>query len=362
MKPCSITKLISISAVVILIISALFVAGCSYKNLQNANEQITDFNGRNVPYPKNVEKIATVGSAARSVVYAGATDKLVAITEMDRPTVLRPYTLVEPELFSQLPTTSEGNHLNNTNIDKEKLLEINPDVIFSSRNKNECENLQNELGIPVIGVGFQDEIILNDLWMSLKIIGQVCNTVEIANQKIGYLKIIIEEAQKCWGITGPSVYRGAINYRGSKDLTGTYSHYCVYEAIQANNVADREDIEGAYDTSLEQILTWNPDYIFMDYENKNKVEDQINNNPNVFSQLKAFKNSNVYFVPPFNSNGTNVEYGICEMFLTAKTLYPSIYGSLNLEQAYAELFENLLGKNIYPELLNRGLTIGKASF
>ena len=100
----------------------------------------------------------------------------------------------------------------------------------------------------------------------------------------------------------------------------------------------------------------------MDYENKNKVLEQINSNPAVFSNLKAFKNNNVYFVPPFNSNGTNVEYGLCELLITAKTLYPSIYGSLNLEEAYADIFENLLGKNIYPELVNRGIIIGKASF
>lgn len=121
---------------------------------------ITDFNGRNVQYPSDVERIATVGSAARSVVYAGAQSKLVAITEMDRPTELRPYTLVDPELFSSLPTTSDGNHLNSTNIDKEKLLELNPDVILSSRSKSECERLQKDLNIPVIGVGFQDEILL----------------------------------------------------------------------------------------------------------------------------------------------------------------------------------------------------------
>ena len=147
--------LISVIAILTLILSS-----CNYKEIRDANETITDFNGRNVQYPSNVERIATVGSAARSVVYAGAQNKLVAITEMDRPTELRPYTLVDPELFSSLPTTSDGNHLNSTNIDKEKLLELNPDVILSSRSKSECERLQKDLNIPVIGVGFQDEILL----------------------------------------------------------------------------------------------------------------------------------------------------------------------------------------------------------
>lgn len=158
------------------------------------------------------------------------------------------------------------------------------------------------------------------------------------------------------------LYRGAINYKGSKDLTGTCSHYCVFDAIKATNVADREDIKGAYDTTLEQILAWNPDYIFMDYENKNKVAEQINSNPAVFSQLKAFNNQNVYFVPPINSNGTNVEYGLCEAAFIAKVLFPQLYTHITPEQEYGKIFEAILGKNIYPELVNRGLVIGKASF
>ena len=162
MKSKSIKNTLVIITSIILCCLIIFIAGCNYKDIKDSSLTITDYNGRSVKYPRNIERIATVGSAARSVVYAGAVNKLVAITEMDRPTVLRPYTLVEPELFSQLPTTSEGNHINDTNIDKEKLLEIKPDVILSSRNKNECENLQNELGIPVIGVGFQDEILIDD--------------------------------------------------------------------------------------------------------------------------------------------------------------------------------------------------------
>lgn len=241
---------ISIVAFIFLVLNS-----CSnYKEIRNANDIITDYNGRSVQYPSEVNRIATIGSAARSVVYAGATNKLVAITEMDRPTELRPYTLVEPELFSTLPTVSDGNHINNTNIDREKLLEINPDVIFSSRSQNECERLQNDLGIPVIGVGFQDEILLVDFWRSIKIVGEVCKTEEIANKRIGYLKTIGDEAQKCWGVAAPTVYRGAINYRGSKDLTGTYSHYCVHDALRLTSVSDRDGVEGAYDTSLEQIL------------------------------------------------------------------------------------------------------------
>ena len=75
----------------ILACTIFFVSACNYREIRRENTSITDIDGRNVQYPREVEKIATVGSAARVVVYAGAQDKLIGITEMDRPNVLRPY-------------------------------------------------------------------------------------------------------------------------------------------------------------------------------------------------------------------------------------------------------------------------------
>ncbi len=87
----------------------------------------------------------------------------------------------------------------------------------------------------------------------------------------------------------------------------------------------------------------------------------MNNNPDVFANLKAFKNKNVYVAGTFNNNGTNSEYGLCEMFMTAKMLYPDKFAYLDLEQKYSEIIKTLLGKDIYPELKARGITFGKAN-
>lgn len=154
-------KRITLSIILLICLgyAIILVSSCNYREIRKENTNTTDINRREVPHPREVNRIATVGSAARVVVYAGAQDKLVGITEQDRPNVMRPYTIAYPEIFSNLPTTSEGNHLNATNIDKEKLLELAPDIIFSSRPGDENEELQQELNIPVIGVGFQDDIL-----------------------------------------------------------------------------------------------------------------------------------------------------------------------------------------------------------
>lgn len=85
--------ILSLLMCAILACTIFFVSACDYRDIRRENTSISDIDGRDVQYPREVEKIATVGCAARVVVYGGAQDKLVGITEMDRPNVLRPYTI-----------------------------------------------------------------------------------------------------------------------------------------------------------------------------------------------------------------------------------------------------------------------------
>lgn len=100
----------------------------------------------------------------------------------------------------------------------------------------------------------------------------------------------------------------------------------------------------------------------MDYSNKEKVAQQIERQPQAFKRLQAFKNNNVYFCAPFNNNGTNAEYSLCECYLTAKIIYPQIFSYINLDQKFAEIINHHLGKDIYQELVARGVYFGPAQF
>ena len=114
---------------------------------------VVDAYGRSVEVPKDAKTAATVGSGARFVVYAGAQDKLIAVTEMETtPAMNRPYAIAYKDLFANLPSTSNGNHLLETNVNEEQLMDLNPDVIISSRSAEECDALQKDTGIPVIGI------------------------------------------------------------------------------------------------------------------------------------------------------------------------------------------------------------------
>lgn len=354
-------KQISFIAVLILCsIGILILSACSSINLDNQGKTIIDSYGREVWLPENVKSIAVVGSAARFCVYAGAQEKIVAITDAERANEQRPYTIAFKDLFNNLPSTNNGNHLNNTNVDKEKLLSIAPDVILSSRSSAECQNLQENINIPVVGVFSQDEIFDSSVYKAIEICGQVADTQEHAKKTINFIKKANDElSDKCTG-NQAKIYRGAVNFKGAKNLCGTVSNYCIYEVLNLNNVAKNKQINHAYDTSLEQIYNWNPDYIFMDYPNKIKIQEQKSQNEDVFNQIEAFKSQNAYYVSTFNNNGTNIEYGLCEAYFTASILYPESFSDVNLYDKFKEIFKIIDGKDIYNELVDLGLYFGKA--
>lgn len=204
---------------------------------------LVDAYGRSVELPAEVVTAATVGSGARFVVYAGAQDKLIAATEMDTPaSPARPYTEVHADLFAGLPTTSNGNHLNETTVDTEKLLELHPDVIVSSRSAEECDALQDSIGIPVVGITYQGQLFTDNVYTSIEVVGDALGTGEHARSVVAAMKdwaadldrrtASIPDADK------PSAYVGAVNYKGAKSFTGTYASYPALDAVHANNVAD----------------------------------------------------------------------------------------------------------------------------
>lgn len=339
----------------ILVLALLIaIAGCAQNSKGKTgvtSQTIVDSYDRKVEIPGKVEKIATIGSATRLCAYAGIIDKLIAITESDKEDITKPYTIAFKDEFVKLPTTNNGNHLNSTTVNKEKMLEISPDVILSTRSKDECEKLQEDLNIPVVGVYYQDELFSDDVYSAIKITGQVVGKTTEVDQTINYLKKAKADVEKrCKDIKNQAkVYRGAINYKGSKGLTGTISNYCVYEPLNIKNVADNEKINSAYDTTIEQIIAWDPDYMFYDCTNKNKVD------------LTAFSNKKQYFAAPFNRNGTNLEYGLCELYFTGKTVYPDAFSDVKLEEKFDEIFDKMLGKKIYSELTQKGIYFGQAS-
>lgn len=328
---------------------------------------VVDAYGRSVEVPKDAKTAATVGSGARFVVYAGAQDKLIAVTEMETtPAMNRPYAIAYKDLFADLPSTSNGNHLLETNVNEEQLMHLNPDVIISSRSAEECDALQKDTGIPVIGITYQNQLFTDNVYNSIICVGEALGTEDHANEVVAKLKewdadlkartADIADADK------PSVYVGAVNYKGAKSFTGTYANYAPLVELNAKNVADETGQKAAVDVDLEQIGNWNPDYMFLNAGNMDLMKADYANNQAFFDGLKAFQQGNLYTQPFFNFNGTNIDTGICDTYFIGATIYPDKFADVDLKAKYSEIYTTLLGVDFYRAMQQSGMDFKSLSF
>ena len=328
---------------------------------------VVDAYGRSVEVPKDTKTAATVGSGARFVVYAGAQDKLIAVTEMETtPAMNRPYAIAYKDLFANLPSTSNGNHLLETNVNEEQLMDLNPDVIISSRSAEECDALQKDTGIPVIGITYQNQLFTDNVYNSITCVGGALGTEDHANEVVAKLKewdadlkartADIADADK------PSVYVGAVNYKGAKSFTGTYANYAPLVELNAKNVADETGQKAAVDVDLEQIGNWDPDYMFLNAGNMDLMKADYANNQAFFNGLKAFQQGNLYTQPFFNFNGTNIDTGICDTYFIGATIYPDKFAHVDLKAKYSEIYTTLLGVDFYRAMQQSGMDFKSISF
>lgn len=332
-----------------------------------ATKTVVDAYGRSVEVPKDAKTAATVGSGARFVVYAGAQDKLIAVTEMETtPAMNRPYAIAYKDLFANLPSTSNGNHLLETNVNEEQLMDLNPDVIISSRSAEECDALQKDTGIPVIGITYQNQLFTDNVYNSITCVGEALGTEDHANEVVAKLKewgadlkartADIANADK------PSVYVGAVNYKGAKSFTGTYANYAPLVELNAKNVADETGQKAAVDVDLEQIGNWDPDYMFLNAGNMDLMKADYANNRAFFDGLKAFQQGNLYTQPFFNFNGTNIDTGICDTYFIGATIYPDKFADVDLKAKYSEIYTTLLGVDFYQAMQQNGMDFKSMSF
>ena len=309
---------------------------------------VVDAYGRSVEVPASVERAATVGSGARFVVYAGGQDKLVAVTEMETdPALNRPYSIAYKDLFESLPATCNGNHLLETSVNTEELLLADPQVIISSRSAEECDQLQETTGIPVVGISYQNQLFSDDVVKSIECVGEALGTEEHAQATIDALKAweadLNDRTKDIPDADKPTIYVGAVNYKGAKSWGGTYCNYAPAMAVNAVNVADEVGTPGALDVELEQIGEWDPDYMFLNAGNLDLLKADYAENQAFFDGLKAFQDGNLYTQPFYNFNGTNVDTGICDAYFIGATIYPEAFADVDLDAKYTEIYETMLG-------------------
>lgn len=325
---------------------------------------ITDMMGRQVAIPAKIDSIICTGAGAlRLIAYAQATDLVIGIEDTDKSRVIgRPYNYVYHDQFKDLPSIGKGGGRSYTAYE-EQIIALQPDVIFCSYTSDALEQLAAKTGIPVISTAIQGNLFEENTVQSLKLIGEILGKEERCNQVSAYLDQYeadlnnrtkdIPETDK------PTVYVGAISNQGGRGFAGTYGGLGPLNAIHVSGVADGVGKKEGFEVDWEQIQVWDPDVIFLDPGNINLVNVEYAKKADYFNSLRAVKAGNVYSIISFNNYTTNIEMAIADAYYAGKVLFPEKFGDIDIEAKTEEIFKNFLGKGIYADMKEAGLSFGE---
>ena len=326
---------------------------------------ITDSMDRNVEIPYSVERIVCVGvGALRYTCYVGGADRVVGMEDYEtKPGMSRLYNYVNFDLFQNLPVTGT-----NGEPFVEEIINVDPQVIvMSSYASQDPEELSQKTGIPVVVVPGSDTTLDEKAYVTIRILGELYQLEDRAEDLTAYLKSIQKDLDDRTASIAedakPTCYVGGVSFKGHHGFEGTEAYYGPFELIHAKNLANTTGQTGAFNIDVEQVLSWDPEIIFLDFNGMNLINEDYGAHPDFYNALTAVQEGKVYSQISFRSSASNLETALADAYYAACVMYPQQFQDIDPVEKAGEIFTKLLGSNPYHDLEEAGyafcqITIG----
>lgn len=323
---------------------------------QATTQIVVDALGREVEVPLEVNRIVALSNVPRMVVFLGLADKVVGYSGMDpeKVTPQTAYAYATKELWADVPivgTDAAGN----TDYYPEQIISVQPDVILCGYAQDDAEQLAAQTGIPVVSVSM-GTLFQEDYNEALRLIAKVCGVEDRAEEVITYVNDCLEDldtrTRDIPDEEKPSCLAAAATFKGAHGIEGVRMNDQILAAVNAKDVTAGQ-VEGvtSMEVDLEQILAWNPDFIFCDYGGVKLVQNNVAENPDFYAQLKAFNNNQIYQYPSSTSYYSNLEIPLANCYFVGKLLYPEQFADIDVTEKANEIFKFFLGADNYMEVL-----------
>ena len=341
-----------LTALILALFMLFFLTGCDGNGQNGSGEKpgtitaetddsitIVDQAQREVTVPKKIDSIATSYRVIiRPIISLGAGDKIKGCGK------------TEDFLFTLQPSMKKAVDVGKGVADREALAELEPDVYFNKANDTETLDNVEKLGIPAIGLSFEDT---EEMITALDILGKVLGRQEKAEKLIGYYneKIAADEKfaesvkdKKTAIVMGSSI---------GKVADGTMLQGNMIKMAGGINAAEDLEATELWPTAgTEQILDWDPDYIFITgSEGANYTAEDIYSKK-AWSEMKAVKNKHVYVMPAAKDSwefpGVQSVLGIDYMI---SKMYPEKMPEKKLRKNVDEFYKLSYGKAFTPKQL-----------
>ncbi len=354
---CICAKNIAISLLLLLIITTISpVFG------ENKTVTIIDDLDRSVTVPVPPAAVVSTGMATRFLSYLDDLGTVIAVSANDASTTPSlsgaAYKLVNPQLQT-LPVVAEVASLN---LNEEKIVSLNPDLVYKSdiSEAKEADELSAKVHAPVVTIlkgGMGTEKDREALYRNLRMLGEINGNSQRAEELISYIKKTLadlnDRTSSVDNSSKPTVYIGGLAYKGSHGLESTSGSDPGLAFVHAKNVAQGSPSSGS--VSKEQIVQWNPDVIFVDLATLGNAKtgqtaiEELKTDP-AYKNLKAVKDGKVYATLPNVWSYANMETPLANAYYIGSVLYPDKFADIDPKKKADEIYTEFLGNPLFSEL------------
>lgn len=267
---------------------------------------------REVVLEKPAETIVSAYYIATTTLVAlGAEDQLVGVEMKAEEREI--YKLAPPQLL-ELPPMG-----NKKNFNLEECAKLNPDLVVLPIGLKDYVAQLEELGIQVVVVNPET---MSDFLGCVKLLGDATDHVKKADELIAYYRdmreviddklVEVQEPKNVYVAEGEDVLKSA---------TAKMFQYEVVTSAKGNPVFGDLEENGWTTISAEQLLMYNPDYIFAGHRSEDNVNGFVKED--AYASLKAVEEGNVYLLPcDIETWDTPSPSSILGIYWMSSVLYP----------------------------------------
>lgn len=334
-----------------------FMLGAALLPNPGSARTVTDQLSRQVDVPDTVERAVILQHQTLDIaVELGAADKVVGVLRSWQ-SLIPGLERVAPEL-TFLPTPGDL-----TTVNIEELLKLEPDVVFVTNYATEAMIAQiSGVGIPVVAISLShddkvakpqlnpafdddDAAYTAGIEQGVKLIAEILGKDERADDLLDYVfseRVAVQER-----LVGLDPDQRIRLYMANPKLNtyGTGKYTGVIMARSGGiNVAAEAGVKGATAVSVEDILSWNPEIIFVQ-DRYAAVADEIRNGA-AWRPVDAVKNDRIYITPEYVKPwGYPLPEAMAlgELWM-AKKLYPERFEDVDMQAKADEFYQRFYGQ------------------
>ncbi|MFA5001952.1 MAG: ABC transporter substrate-binding protein [Methanolinea sp.] len=339
-----------IAAGLVIVLTAIFIMPLVSSTPDvGKHRTVTDMAGNTVEIPTDINRIVITccGGATHEVMVMGVSDRIVA----------QPAKCIMPQLKVMKPgfsTVTDAGSFDEVNI--EQIVDLHPDVVIAAVTSEKGNTKIREAGIPVItvmvGRGNISQL-KREFTMMGNLLGDEQQAVSLNtywDTKLALVKervagIPTEQKKRVYYMLGKTTHTNGGGWWGQEFIT----------AAGGINVA--EELGTIRDTSVEQLVKWNPDVIILSSnEGTFMPVGDVKNNDQLAS-IEAVRNNRIYECPigSFWWDRPSPEAPLGILWL-AKTIYPEKFADIDLkaetQDFYRTYYRYELSDQEYEKFLN----------